>query len=194
MAATNIASQVLTIAAVEYLRKVSLDRIEKGACGYYVAVDINTDVETAGYHAYGRLHFNLIARPVSGSTTTWRGSAPAQYSDVYFNSKNECPYTTIVNNPGTFTIDLTLQPSGSLQAMWSADPSVSASVDCPPDDSDPPNDPPPIPGMAGPSLVGVSPTSFEVPADHVQPIGGGIDGGGGDGFFNSGSLLISPTK
>jgi hypothetical protein len=33
-----------------------------------------------------------------------------------------------------------------------------------------------------------------VPADHVQPIGGGIDGGGGDGFCNSGSLLISPTK
>jgi hypothetical protein len=33
-----------------------------------------------------------------------------------------------------------------------------------------------------------------VPADHVQSIGGGIDGGGGDGFFDSGSLLISRTK
>jgi hypothetical protein len=152
-------------------------------------------LETAGYHAYGKLHFALIARPVSGSTTRWKGSAPAQYADVYFNSKNECPYHTIVNKPSTFTIDIEQLPSGNLRVTWSADPSASASVDCPPDDSDPPNDPPPIPGMAGPSLVGVTPTSFELPAKGgVQSIGGGVDGGGGDGFFNSGSLVILRGK
>jgi len=103
--------------------------------------------------------------------------------------------TTYVNTPGTFTVDLELLPSGNLRVTWSADPSASASIDCPPDDSDPPHDPPPIPGMVGPSLLGVSPTTFEVPASGgMQAIGGGIDGGGGDGFFDSGSLLVSRRK
>jgi hypothetical protein len=102
---------------------------------------------------------------------------------------------TPVNTPGTFTVDLELLPSGNLRVTWSADPSSSASIDCPPDGSDPPHDPPPIPGMTGPSLLGVSPTTFELPASGgLQVIGGGIDGGGGDGFFDSGSLLVSRNK
>ena len=42
MAATSIATQMLTLAALEYLRKVTLDRIEKSACGYHVLVDIDS--------------------------------------------------------------------------------------------------------------------------------------------------------
>jgi hypothetical protein len=46
--------------------------------------------------------------------------------------------------------------------------------------------------MPGPSLLGVSPTTFELPASGgLQVIGGGIDAGGGDGFFPTGSLLVS---
>jgi hypothetical protein len=195
MAATSIASQVLTMAAIEYLRNVTLDRIEKGTCGYEVIVDIASDVESSTHHAYGRLHFSVVARPVSGSTTRWRGTAEALYSDVYFTSKTECAYHTVVNTPGTFTIDLELQPSGNVAVTWSADPTVSASVDCPPDSSEPPYDPPPIAGMPGPSLVGVSPTSFELPAKGgVQGIGGGVDAGGGEGFVDSGSLVILRNK
>ena len=49
--------------------------------------------------------------------------------------------------------------------------------------------------MPGPSLLGVTPTTFELPAGGgLQAIGGGIDGGGGDGFFDSGSLQISRAK
>jgi hypothetical protein len=49
--------------------------------------------------------------------------------------------------------------------------------------------------MPGPSLLGVTPTTFELPASGgKQAIGGGIDGGDGDGFFDSGSLLVSRTK
>jgi hypothetical protein len=195
MVATNIASQVLTLAAVEYLRQVTLDRIEKSPCGYYVLVDISSDFESSTHHAAGKLYFPVIARPVAGSTTRWRGSAPAQYTNVHFTSKTECAYHTIVNNPGVFTIDLELLPSGNLAVTWSADPSTTASVDCPPDSSEPPYDPPPIPGMPGPSLLGAGPTTFELPAGSVtQAIGGGIDAGGGEGFFNSGSLLISRNK
>jgi hypothetical protein len=195
MAATNIASQVLTLAAVEYLRKVTLDRIEKSPCGYHVLVDISSDVESATHHAAGKLYFSVVARAVPGSTTRWTGSAPATYTNVSFTSKTECAYHTIVNNPGIFKVDLELLPSGKLRVTWSADPSASASVDCPPDSSEPPYDPPPIPGMPGPSLVGVTPTSFELPASGgLQRIGGGVDAGGGEGFFNSGSLLVSRNK
>jgi len=195
MAATNIATQVLTLAALEYLRKVTLDRIETSPCGYEVFVDINSRTVTASYDAFGTLHFPVVARPAGGSATRWRGTAPALFTDLSFTAKSECPMTTYVNTPGTFTVDLELLPSGNLRVTWSADPSASASIDCPPDDSDPPHDPPPIPGMVGPSLLGVSPTTFEVPASGgMQAIGGGIDGGGGDGFFDSGSLLVSRRK
>jgi hypothetical protein len=150
---------------------------------------------SATHQAFGRLAFPVIARAVPGSATRWSGTAPAQFTDLAFTSHTECAYHTIVNTPGTFTIDLELLPSGNLRVTWSADPSSSASVDCPPDDSEPPYDPPPIPGMPGPSLVGVSPTTFELPASGgLQAIGGGIDAGGGDGFFDSGSLLVSRTK
>ena len=195
MAATNIASNVLTLAALEYLRKVTLDRIEKSPCGYYVLVDIASRTNTASYQAFGKLFFSVVARAVSGSTTRWTGSAPAVFTDLSFTAHSECLMHTPVNTPGTFTVDLELLPSGNVRVTWSADPSTSASIDCPPDDSDPPYDPPPIPGMTGPSLLGATPMTFELPASGgVQAIGGGIDAGGGDGFFDSGSLQISRAK
>jgi hypothetical protein len=195
MAATSIATNVLTLAALEYLRKVTLDRIEKSPCSYHVLVDMTSRTITASYQASGKLNFPVVARAVPGSTTRWTGTAPALFTDLSFTAKSECLMHTPVNTPGTFVVDLELLPSGNLKVTWSADPSTSASIDCPPDDSDPPHDPPPIPGMTGPSLLGVTPTTFELPAGGGQQvIGGGIDGGGGDGFFDSGSLLISRNK
>jgi hypothetical protein len=195
MAATSIATNVLTLAALEYLRKVTLDRIEKSPCGYYVLVDISSRTVTASYQAFGKLYFSVVARAVPGSKTRWTGTAPALFTDLSFTAKSECVLHTPVNTAGTFVVDLELLPSGNLEVTWSADPSSSASIDCPPDDSEPPHDPPPIPGMTGPSLLGVTPMTFELPASGgVQVIGGGIDGGDGDGFFDSGSLLVSRDK
>jgi hypothetical protein len=194
MAASSIATQLLTLASLEYLRKVTLDRIENGSCGYFVLVDLSSRAMSAGYQAFGKLYFSFTARPVPGEANHWRGSAPAQFTDVTFTSHDECAYHSIVNNPGTFTVDIKLLPSGSTEVTWSADPSATASVDCPPDNSDPPYDPPPVAGMQGPSLVGATPTTFELPPDGVQVIGGGVDAGGGDGLSDSGSLLISRTK
>jgi hypothetical protein len=195
MAATSIATNVLTLAALEYLRKVTLDRIEKSPCGYTVFVEINSRTITAAYQSFGTLKFSVPTRAVAGSTTRWRGTAPAQYGDLTFTALSECVMHTPVNTAGTFTVDLERLPSGNLKVTWSADPSTSASIDCPPDGSEPPYDPPPIPGMTGPSLLGVTPATFELPASGgLQVIGGGIDGGGGDGFFDSGSLLVSPNR
>jgi hypothetical protein len=43
--------------------------------------------------------------------------------------------------------------------------------------------------------LGVTPASFELPpSGGMQVIGGGVDAGGGDGFFDSGSLLVSRQK
>ena len=195
MAATNIATQLLTVAALEYLRKVTLDRIEKSPCGYDVQVDLTSRTVTAAYDAFGKLNFPVVTRAVAGSATRWRGSAQALFADLSFTAKSECLMTTYVNTPGTFTIDIELLPSGNISVTWSADPSSSASIDCPPDDSDPPYDPPPIPGMVGPSLLGATPATFELPASGgSQAIAGGIDGGGGDGFFPSGTLVVSRNK
>jgi hypothetical protein len=195
MAATSIATNVLTLASLEYLRKVTLDRIDKSPCGYTVFVDIATRTITAAYDSVGTLKFSVPTRAVPGSTTHWRGTAPALFADLSFTAKSECVMHTPVNTPGTFTVDLERLPSGNLNVTWSADPSTSASIDCPPDGSDPPYDPPPVPGMTGPSLLGVTPTTFELPASGgPQVIGGGIDAGGGDGFFDSGSLLVSPNR
>ena len=194
MAATSIATNVLTLAALEYLRKVTLDRIEKSPCGYTVFVDLASRTVTASYQSFGTLKFSVLTRAVPGSTTRWRGTAPALFGDLSFTAKSECVMHTPVNTAGTFSVDLERLPSGNLKVTWSADPSSSASIDCPPDDSDPPYDPPPIPGMTGPSLLGVTPTTYELPASGgLQVIGGGIDAGGGDGFFDSGSLLVSPN-
>ena len=195
MAATSIATQVLTLASLEYLRKVTLDRIEKSQCGYHVLVEINSRMVAATHQAFGALRFSLVARPVAGSATRWTGTAPALFTDLAFTAKSECLLHTPVNTAGTFQIDLELLPSGNLRVTWSADPSSSASIDCPPDSSEPPYDPPPIPGMPGPSLLGVTPTTFELPGSGgLQVIGGGIDAGGGEGFFDSGSLLVSRSQ
>lgn len=195
MAATSIASNLLTLAAVEYLRKVTLDRIEKSACGYSVQVDLTSRTVTASYDAFGKLSFPVVTRPVAGSATRWKGSAQALFTDLSFTPKSECPMHSYVNTPGTFTVDIEQLPSGNISVTWSADPSTSASIDCPPDDSDPPHDPPPIPGMVGPSLLGATPATFELPASGgSQAIAGGIDGGEGDGFFPTGTLVISRNR
>ena len=195
MAATSIATNVLALAALEYLRKVTLDRIEKSPCGFTVFVEINSRTVTAQYQSFGTLKFSVPTRAVPGSKTRWKGTAPAQYGDLAFTALSECVMHTPVNTAGTFTVDIERLPSGNLTVTWSADPSTSASIDCPPDDSEPPYDPPPVPGMPGPSLLGVTPTTFELPASGgLQVIGGGIDAGGGDGFFDSGSLLVSPNR
>jgi len=195
MAATSIATNVLALAALEYLRKVTLDRIEKSPCGFTVFVEINSRTVTAQYQSFGTLKFFVPTRAVPGSKTRWKGTAPAQYGDLAFTALSECVMHTPVNTAGTFTVDIERLPSGNLTVTWSADPSTSASIDCPPDDSEPPYDPPPVPGMPGPSLLGVTPTTFELPASGgLQVIGGGIDAGGGDGFFDSGSLLVSPNR
>ena len=99
-------------------------------------------------------------------------------------------------SPGSLTVELALTPAGALHVSWGPDAGggmASASIDCPPE-GDPPYDPPPIAGQPGPSLVGIAPMAFDLPAEGgAQRVSGGVQSGA-DGFFNEGTLTITQTR
>jgi hypothetical protein len=187
-----MATNLLTLAAVEYVRKMALDRLDKQPCNYTVTLNINGRGTFATHDASGQLAVSVT--PSAAGPGHWTGTVPAGWSSLVFTSKTECPYVSPVSG-GTFTVDLQLTPAGPLLVTWSTDAAggmATASVDCPPE-GDPPSDPPPIPGQAGVALIGVVPMTFELPAEGgSQPITGGFSDGG-DGFFNDGILTVVRT-
>jgi hypothetical protein len=191
MLATAVATNLLTLAALEYLRKVALPRAEKEPCGYTVSLAVNGQGRFATHDASGRLAVTLT--PAQAGAGKWSGTAPSAWGSLVFTSKTDCPYVSPVTG-GTFTVDLQLTETGSLHVTWTTDAGggmATASIDCPPADD---YDPPPIPGQAGPALVGAGPTSFDLPAEGgSQPISGGVQEGG-DGFFNDGVLTVVRTR
>lgn len=69
---------------------------------------------------------------------------------------------------------------------------ATGSVDCHPTSPGDP-DPPPIPGMPGVALLDTGPESFYVPyAGGTQAVSGTV-ADGGDGFFNTGSITVTPA-
>lgn len=189
-----VATNLLTLAAVEYLRKVALPRAEKEKCGYTVSLTVNGQGIFATHEGSGRLAVSVTT--ASAGAGRWTGTAPAAWESLAFTSKIDCPFVSPVSG-GTFMVDLALTDAGRLQVTWTTDAGggmATATVDCPPDDGDPPYDPPPIPGQPGPSLVGAGPTSFELPPEGgSQPISGGVQSGG-QGFFNEGLLAVLRTR
>jgi hypothetical protein len=192
MFAAAIATNLLTLAAVEYVRKMALDRLDKQPCDYAVTLNVNGTGIFATHEASGQMAVSLT--PSAAGPGRWTGTAPAAWGSLVFTSKVGCPYVSPVSG-GTFTVDLQLTPAGPLLVTWSTDAAggmATASIDCPPE-GDPPYDPPPIPGQAGVALVGVGPMSFELPAEGgTQAIAGGVSEGG-DGFFNDGTLTVIRT-
>ena len=168
MVTTAIATDLLTLAALEYVRKVALDRADKAECGYKVTVAIDGRGVFATHDAAGRFAVELT--PAAAGAGKWSGSVPAAWTALVFTSKTECPYVDPVTG-GTFTVDLALTEAGALRVTWTVDAGggmSTASVDCPPSDD---YDPPPIPGQPGPALIGTGPTTFELPAEGgSQPI------------------------
>jgi hypothetical protein len=191
MLATAVATNLLTLAALEYLRKVALPRAEKEPCGYTVSLTVTGQGTFATHDASGRLAITVPAAPAG--TGKWTGTAPSAWESLAFTSKTECPYVSPVSG-GMFTVNLELTDAGSLHVTWTTDAGggmSTASVDCPPDGE---NDPPPIPGQPGPALAGAGPMSFELPAEGgSQPITGGFQDGG-HGFFNDGVLTVVRTR
>ena len=185
-----IATNLLTLAAVEYVRKVAVDRLDKVKCGYRVTFVVNGTGIFATHDASGRISIETDAVPAGPGK--WTATAPSAWQNLSFTSKTDCAYVSPVTG-GTFTAELQLTPANLLHVTWSTDAgggTATASVDCPPSDE---YDPPPIPGQVGPSLVGIAPLSFEFPAEGgSQAISGGVTLGS-DGFFNDGALTVVRT-
>ena len=189
MVATAINTDLLTLAALEYARKVALPRAEKEDCGYTVALDVNGRGVFATHDATGQLAVTVPATQVGDGA--WHATAPVAWTGLTFTTKHECGYIDPVSG-GTFIVDLALTEAGMLRVTWNVDRSIAtASVDCPPDGS---VDPPPISGQPGRGLVGAGPPSFELPAaGGSQVISGGVQTDG-EGFFNDGVLTVTRVR
>jgi hypothetical protein len=185
-----IATNLLTLAAVEYVRKVALDRLEKVRCGYSVSFVVDGTGIFATHDASGRISIIALDAAQTGPGK-WTATAPAAWQNLIFTTKTDCAYVSPVTG-GTFSVELQLTPAGPLSVNWSTDAAggmSTASVDCPGD----PHDPPPIPGQPGPALVGIGPMSFELPPEGgSQRLAGGVESGG-EGFFNEGTLTVTRT-
>ena len=191
MLTAAVATDLLTLAALEYVRKVALPRADKAECAYRVSMVVNGQGLFATHDATGQ--FSVEVTPAAAGAGKWSGAVPAAWTSLVFTSKTECPYVDPVSG-GTYTVDLALTEAGALGVTWTVDAGGSmstASVDCPPSDE---YDPPPIPGQPGPALAGAGPTTFELPAEGgSQPITGGFQDGG-SGFFNDGVLTVTRTR
>ena len=190
MLAAAIATNLGTLAAVEYLRKVTMKRAEEQKCGdYKVTLQVNGSGNFATHSTSGVLTTSVTATRPDPKAAKWSGSAPSAWANVAFVSKTDCPYHSPVSN-GTFTVELELTGAGALKVTWSTDAGggmATGSVDCPPDGE---NDPPPIPGQPGPALIGIAPFTFELPAGGgTQVLSGGFTDGG-DGWTNDGTLTV----
>lgn len=164
---------------------------------YEVSLDVQGILRAATHDASGTLRATLRARRgTEGGGAVWRDSGALVWSDLGFASKVGCPIVDPI--PGTSPWSVTIIDSGGrLVVTWTTEDvgaaaNSTATIDCPPE-GNPPTDPPPIPGLPGPSLLDTGPTSFTLPyAGGKQPLRGEISIGG-DGFFNSGTITVTPA-
>jgi hypothetical protein len=122
MVATMIHTDVLTLAALEYIRKVALPRAEKEACGYTVRLDVNGRGVYATHDASGQMSVTVTTAQVGDGA--WHGEAQAAWTGLAFTSKNECAYVSPVSS-GTFLVDLALTDAGKLDVRWNVDRSIA---------------------------------------------------------------------
>ena len=125
----------------------------------------------------------------------WRATGRCNGGGVTFATKiAECPIIDYVIPVIGWSVTILDAGAGQLQVVWARDGNDTAtgSMDCHPT-SPGEYDPPPIPGEPGPGLLNIGPESFLVPyAGGVQPLSGGV-AQGGDGFFNTGSITVTPA-
>lgn len=166
-----------------------VDKLCQLSESFEVTLDVSGEGRFATHQAAGTMHAVLLARRAGQE---WTATGPLQWENVSFTSKIGCPYISIIAPVITWSVKLTDQGDG-LSLTWSraGNDSTLASVDCPPSGPDDP-DPPPIPGQAGTALLNTGPETFPLPyAGGRMPVSGVVQDGG-DGFFNSGSIVVRP--
>jgi hypothetical protein len=180
---------------LETLSKRLADDLCKLSDVFEVTVDVSGEGRFATHSGTGTIHQTLRARRDDPGRRVWRASGPLQWGNVAFTTNiPECPIIDYVIPTISWSVTILDAGDGQLQVTWLRDGNegTSGSVDCHPT-SPGDADPPPIPGMPGASLLNTGPESFLLPyAGGVQAVSG-IVADQGDGFFNSGTVTVTPA-
>jgi hypothetical protein len=190
----TLAPDGTAFASVESLGKQLSEDLCKLSDVYAVTLDAGGEGRFATHSAAGRMQATLRARRDDPSRNVWRATGPLAWSGVSFTSKIDCPYIDLLIPTVSWSVTILDAGKGELAVTWRPEGNdmPTASVDCPPDGPDS-DDPPPIPGQPGPSLVSTGPETFYVPyAGGQQVISGGFEDNG-DGWFNTGTVTVTPS-
>jgi hypothetical protein len=159
---------------------------------YTVQLDVNGTGRFATHTSAATMSSALRATRSGQDRAVWRASGPLQWTGVTFTTTNECAFIDYVIPAVAWSVAIEDAGGGMLSVTWRSDgnDSTTASVDCP---SDGENDPPPVPGLAGTALLATGPDRFVVPhAGGTVPVAGEVSDGG-DGFFNTGTITVTPS-
>ncbi len=167
--------------------------------GYEVRLDDRELGDFATHSSSARLLATLRLEPVAQSDPAkWTANAPLSWTDVTATSKIEYCDTITPISGGAWTVTATQTTPDALTIAldFSADTRVLWTMHCdfPPDPGGG-GDPPPTdsPGLAGPSVLAMSPLTFTVPAAGGTQALGGTLLDGGDGFTTNGTLTVTPA-
>jgi hypothetical protein len=176
---------------LETLGKQIADDLCKLSDVYEVTLNVAGEGRFATHSSTGAINLTLRARRGGPGQKLWQAAGPLQWTGVTFASNiPECPMIDYVAPAIDWSVTITDAGDGQLQVTWTRNGNemATASVDC---SGDP--DPPPIPGQAGLALLNTGPDSFLVPyAGGTQALSGSV-ASGADGFFNTGSIKVTPA-
>ncbi len=180
---------------LEALGKSLADDLCKLSDVFEVTLDVTGEGRFATHSGTGAIHTTLRARRSGPGRPVWRATGPLQWAGVSFPTKiSECPLIDPVIPVIGWSVTIIDAGGGELLVTWTRDGNegTTASVDCRPSGPGDP-DPPPIPGMPGVALLTTGPEAFNLPyAGGVQAVSGEVSDGS-DGFFNSGSITVTPA-
>lgn len=176
----------------EQLAKTLGERICQRPAAYKLTLAVDGRGEFATHSATGRIDSELTAIRSGGAAgapaTSWSGLGALQWANLAFSSKTDCSYGSAIAPSITWSAQLSVvgERDVKLDWSWAGNDSATTTVTCP-------GDPPAVvPGQPGPALLQMTPLSTVLPLQGGQiPLTGGFTSGG-DGFTNTGTLLVTP--
>jgi hypothetical protein len=159
---------------------------------YDVRIQIQGQGRFATHDASGTLDVTVLA-PRQGEEARWTGTAQAAWTDVGAASKTDCSYGSPVSG-GPIEVTVTLAGDDAVSVTWGPQGDgngllATLTATCPADPR-----PAVIAGQAAVGLVGISEGPFRLPlGGGSQALSGGVTTGS-DGFFNTGTLTLTPRE
>ena len=177
--------------SLDALGKDLVDEVCKLHPAYDVTLDVKGEGKFATHSTSGAIKAKLRPHLSAPKRPVWRDSGPLQWQDLTFSSTTDCSYVNPIAPSTTWSVTIIDAGAGQIQVTWllGGPDAATVSVDCPGD----PYDPPPIPGQPGPALVTTGPQSFTLPYAGGKQVLSGIVAADGDGFFNTGTMTVTPS-